>query len=700
MAEPDDSQDGARRKGRPGPKPRSPAQAMMAPGGRGGSVAGQKVSLDAAYLQQAEADLHGADLTGSNFTGAKLDDRLDGREVRMRNTLLDYADLSTADMRRADLSYARGWDMKARGARFDKAALYKTDLRGADLIGANLSGCDLTDADLRGADLTGANLDGANLTRTKLDGAVFDKASLIGAKLVDIDAKRIGFFKADLRNATISCCTLEDCGFEEAEFAGANARLSNFVSCGFDRASLTSGGIGFSSIASTWHACSYDGIPKEIVAEHPAMSIDKKMNSAAKLGARAVAGGAIAGAAAALSWMGLPGLHEAFVHDEALRLTATGIIGAIAIPVAAMAGDAVVEAGRDALREGGVVLYGNFRKAVSSQLAGAVDAVVSFPRRMAVFMGCGEDKRAMENAMQAVRPRGGIWGRWSAFATELGHVILCDREHFMAAMGLIQDAAAGRADVAKATGRAVVIVHGKEGAEKKKSPDACILRPDGTIGFVWTKDGKAIREEIYKDKELLRGRMWDGDVEVPLGPGSNPEPSFAQAFGRFLWADEKDGKVEEPASRVELLRDGEIEVTVCFDKAGRTTAVIPTAKSEGRNGANPAGTAVFDGGRTLHDLRFDAARLWEEGECKMVAAYNSRGKITEMVDHETGERTPLDQAAPAWSDAAQLRRNLHIGLPEARREGMRARALRSLGEKMGFSTPKRSPTRADLDPQL
>jgi len=127
MAEPDDSQDGARRKGRPGPKPRSPAQAMMAPGGRGGSVAGQKVSLDAAYLQQVEADLHGADLTGSNFTGsnftgANLNDRLDGREVRMRNTLLDYADLSTSDMRKADLSYARGWDMKARGARFDKPA--------------------------------------------------------------------------------------------------------------------------------------------------------------------------------------------------------------------------------------------------------------------------------------------------------------------------------------------------------------------------------------------------------------------------------------------------------------------------------------------------------------------------------------------------------------------------------------------------
>ena len=51
----------------------------------------------------------------------------------------------------------------------EKATETKTDLRGANLRGANLTdanlkGANLTDANLRGADLTDANLRGANLT--------------------------------------------------------------------------------------------------------------------------------------------------------------------------------------------------------------------------------------------------------------------------------------------------------------------------------------------------------------------------------------------------------------------------------------------------------------------------------------------------------------------------------------------------------
>ena len=57
------------------------------------------------------------------------------------------------------------------------------DLKGADLIGDNLSRADLSGADLTGADLTvailrGADLSGANLTYANLSGAILRGADL------------------------------------------------------------------------------------------------------------------------------------------------------------------------------------------------------------------------------------------------------------------------------------------------------------------------------------------------------------------------------------------------------------------------------------------------------------------------------------------------------------------------------------------
>ncbi len=62
------------------------------------------------------------------------------------------ANLSDADLRGANLSYA--------------------NLRGANLRGADLSDANLSDANLRGADLSDANLRGANLRGADLDFSV------------------------------------------------------------------------------------------------------------------------------------------------------------------------------------------------------------------------------------------------------------------------------------------------------------------------------------------------------------------------------------------------------------------------------------------------------------------------------------------------------------------------------------------------
>ena len=89
-----------------------------------------------------------------------LNDEPDGQMFDLRR-----ADLSGANLRRADLS----------GADLSGANLSDADLSGADLRGANLS-----DADLSGADLSGANLSGANLSGADLRGANLRDANLSG----------------------------------------------------------------------------------------------------------------------------------------------------------------------------------------------------------------------------------------------------------------------------------------------------------------------------------------------------------------------------------------------------------------------------------------------------------------------------------------------------------------------------------------
>ena len=111
-----------------------------------------------------------------------------------KKAVLDYdlsgADLSGADLRRANLSGADLSDADLR-----RANLRRVDLSGADLRRANLSGANLSDADLRRANLSGADLSGADLRR---------------ANLSDADLRRANLSDADLRRANLdfSCYPL------------------------------------------------------------------------------------------------------------------------------------------------------------------------------------------------------------------------------------------------------------------------------------------------------------------------------------------------------------------------------------------------------------------------------------------------------------------------------------------------------------
>ncbi len=97
--------------------------------------------------------------------------------ISLRGAPLQDVNLSTSDLRRADLSLA---DLR-------NANLSLTTLIGADLSGADLSGADLSNAGLIDADLSYAILSGADLSNAVLGFVNLKEADLSGADLSETD---------------------------------------------------------------------------------------------------------------------------------------------------------------------------------------------------------------------------------------------------------------------------------------------------------------------------------------------------------------------------------------------------------------------------------------------------------------------------------------------------------------------------------
>lgn len=109
-------------------------------------------------LDISQADLSGARLRDGSFFRANLDGsdlsntsafKAKFVNARMRDVILDGANLSEADFTKADLTKASFQGTDLRRARFFKAVL-----RGADFSNARLRGADFTRADLTGATWT------------------------------------------------------------------------------------------------------------------------------------------------------------------------------------------------------------------------------------------------------------------------------------------------------------------------------------------------------------------------------------------------------------------------------------------------------------------------------------------------------------------------------------------------------------------
>ncbi len=122
------------------------------------SAFGRTPNANLGYADLTGADLFRADLSFSSFDGADL-----------TGAVLTLADLTGAIFRSADLT----------GASLPYADLDFANFNGADLIGANLFLVDLYFADLSGANLTGADLLGASFVST----AIWTNSNLYGAIL-------------------------------------------------------------------------------------------------------------------------------------------------------------------------------------------------------------------------------------------------------------------------------------------------------------------------------------------------------------------------------------------------------------------------------------------------------------------------------------------------------------------------------------
>ena len=148
---------------------------------------------------------------------------LRGADLRGANLIaanLSEANLRGADLRGADLSEANLSEANLSGANLRGADLSEANLRGTDLRGANLSEANLRWANLRGADLRGADLSEANLSEANLSGA-----NLRGADLSEANLRWANLRGTDLRGANLSGATglLPAVNFLEAHFERTNA---------------------------------------------------------------------------------------------------------------------------------------------------------------------------------------------------------------------------------------------------------------------------------------------------------------------------------------------------------------------------------------------------------------------------------------------------------------------------------------------
>ena len=138
-----------------------------------------------------------------------------------------------SNLRKADLSGANLPNAKLMGSNLSRSKLRKAKLRNAQLVGANLSS-----AELEGADLSGANLEGADLGGAQLKGSILSRARMKGANLNSANLEG-----ADLSRAIRTGAALNSANLAGANLSGAKLKGASLVGAAYDRSTKLPRGI-------------------------------------------------------------------------------------------------------------------------------------------------------------------------------------------------------------------------------------------------------------------------------------------------------------------------------------------------------------------------------------------------------------------------------------------------------------------------
>lgn len=113
-------------------------------------------------------------------------------------------DLSSADLRGANLSRGKFDGANFRNSKLERARLWHTSMRGADLISADLRDINAQYAKMDGAALDNCNLSGANLNRAWLRGAYIQSSSeAIGLSLIGAHIEGAWLWGMDLDHSVL-----------------------------------------------------------------------------------------------------------------------------------------------------------------------------------------------------------------------------------------------------------------------------------------------------------------------------------------------------------------------------------------------------------------------------------------------------------------------------------------------------------------
>lgn len=189
----------------------------------------QEVDLRQADL--SKANLRGAVLTNTNLRGAKLN------QTQLRGVDLSTVNLLETELIRADLIGANLSGAKLEGANLTSAFLGGANLKGVNLGTSSLSkntvtslhfallgGADLSETNLKGVNLIGADLGNAKLIEADLQGV-----DLRGVDLSEADLSKAKLLETDLRNAILRGANLTEAYLGGADFTGANLSGANLT---------------------------------------------------------------------------------------------------------------------------------------------------------------------------------------------------------------------------------------------------------------------------------------------------------------------------------------------------------------------------------------------------------------------------------------------------------------------------------------